>query len=477
MTSPNIVWIYCDELRTDALGCYGHPTIQPQTPHLDALAANGTLFEQCFCNAPVCVPSRVATLTGRYPEETGVYHNEGAWPGYQMPVDVVTFPQVFADNGYVTANFGKWHVPPEMNRWDVCDAEGAGMRDLFTIVGRDDPSLIVPEGVPTYLGGAFPADVPYPHTVLVDNALDWIAQAEQPFLARLSFLEPHTPVYPPPPFDTLYDPAAFRDHLTHPEATSAFEAAFAGVLNSGNLSPRQIQLAQAYYYGLVAWIDSQVGRVLDYLERAGLMDHTIIVFGADHGASLGEGGCWAKHTYAPHVHRVPQLIQWRDTLPTGVRRQDLTESLDLARTLFGLCEIEPPESFRGRDLFHEDPPEAIYATLGFGEGASRAFPNLKVGDYAVRTSQPGTTGWPRRACVRTADYRLDKNVRVNGHKPLPKEEDIALYDVRDDPLEVANVAGDPAYGTVRAHLTALLDAHVADAVESDLSQVYSAQGR
>lgn len=470
---PNIVWIYCDELRTDALGCYGHPVIRPQTPHLDSLAENGTLFEQNFCNAPVCVPSRVATLTARYPEETGVYHNEGAWRGYRMPVEVLTFPQVLAANGFATANFGKWHVPPEMNRWDVCNPEGGGMNDLFAIVGRDDPSVIMPKGVPTYLGGAFPANVPYPHTVLTDNALTWMAQADQPFLARLSFLEPHTPVFPPPPFDTLYDPEAFRDvvgqrhDFTPTETTSAFEAAFAGVLQPESLTPQEIRLAQAYYYGLVAWVDEQVGRVLRYLDEAELMDDTIIVFGADHGASLGESGCWAKHTYAPQVHRVPRLIQWRNTLPGGVRRTDLTQSLDLARTLFGLCGIEPPPTFRGRNLFRDDPPDAIYATLGFGEPASRAFPNLKVGAY------PETVGWPRRACVRTAGYRLDKNVRVNGRAPLPHEEDVALYDVRNDPLEITNVADAPAYAAIRSRLTAMLDAHVAGAVESDLRDVYT----
>ena len=475
MSKPNIVWIYCDELRTDALGCYGHPVIQPHTPHLDSLAENGTLFENCFCNSPVCVPSRVATLTGRFPEATGVYHNEGAWPGYRMPTEVTTFPQAFADNGYTTANFGKWHVPPEMNRWGVCDSGGSSMDDLFAIVGRDDPSLIVPAGVPTYLGGAFPAGVPYPHSRLVDNALAWMAQADRPFFARLSFLEPHTPVFTPPPFDTLYDPETFPDRSSVGDGptpvahTSAFERAFAAVLKADNLSAREIQLAQSYYYGLVAWIDGQVGRVLDYLERAGLMEDTIIVFDADHGASLGENGWWAKHIFAPQVHRVPRLIQWQDTLPAGVRREELSESLDLGRTLFGLCGIEAPNSFRGRDLFENAPPQAVYSTIGFGERPSRAFPNLRVGDY------PQTGGWPRRACIRTDGYRLDRTVRVNGREPAPEEIDVALFDVRKDPLERTNVAGDPAYQAVRSRLEALLDTHVADAVESDLHAVYQAQ--
>jgi arylsulfatase A-like enzyme len=466
MAKPNILWIYCDELRTDALGCYGHDTIQPKTPHIDSLAENGTLFEQCFCNSPVCVPSRVSTVSGRYPEETGVYHNEAAWPGYAMPTEVVTFPQVFAENGYVTANFGKWHVPPEMNRWDVCDPTGASMGDLLDIVGRDDESLIMPNGVPTYLGGAFPSGVEYPHNVLVDNAIAWMSQADQPFLARLSFLEPHTPVFPPPPFDALYDPAQFRGHLTSAEGASAFERQFAAVLDADTFSAQEIRLAQAYYYGLVAWVDSQVGRVRDFLNASGLMDNTILVFGADHGASMGEGGCWAKQIFAPQVHRVPRLIQWANTLPAGVRRRDVTEGLDLARTLFGLCGIEAPNSFRGRDLFADAAPSAVYATLGFGDRSSRTFPNLRTGSYSE------TVGWPRRACVRTTGYRLDKNVRVNGRTPSAEEQDVALFNVADDPQENHNLAGDPRYEAIQAELTQLLDTHIDGATESDMAAVY-----
>ena len=470
MTRPNIIWIYCDELRTDALGCYGHSEIEPQTPHIDTLAESGVLFEQCFCNSPVCVSSRVATLTGRYAEQTGVYHNEGAWAGYAMPTEVVTFPQVLAAHGYATANFGKWHVPPEINRWDVCDPAGASMGDLLEIVGRDHESLIMPDGVPTYLGGAFPADVAYPHTALADNALAWMAQVEGPFLARLSFLEPHTPVFPPPPFDTLYDPAAFRAVQTPAEGRSAFEQQHAAVLRAGTFTAHQVQMAQAYYYGLVAWVDSQVGRVLDYLDRAGLRENTILVFGADHGASMGEGGCWAKQIFAPQVHRVPRLIQWAGTLPAGERRAEITEGLDLARTLFGLCGVEAPESFGGRNLFEGPAPEAVIASIGVGDRRSRAFPNLGVGSFSE------TAGWPRRACIRTADHRLDMNVRVNGRAPGPGEADVFLADVRADPFETVNVADDPACADVREKLVGMLDAHVANAVESEIDHVYERRG-
>jgi arylsulfatase A-like enzyme len=111
---PDIIWIYCDELRTDALGCYGNTRIDPHTPNLDRLAQSGVRFTNNFCNAPVCVASRCSTLSGLYPEDTGVYNNEGAWPNFRLPRRLNTFPHVFAQNGYTTASFGKTHVPPEM---------------------------------------------------------------------------------------------------------------------------------------------------------------------------------------------------------------------------------------------------------------------------------------------------------------------------------------------------------------------------
>ena len=82
---PDIIWIYCDELRTDALACYGHPRLQLRTPNLDRLASSGVRFTNNFCNAPVCVASRYCTLTGLYPEDTGVYNNEGAWSNFRCP--------------------------------------------------------------------------------------------------------------------------------------------------------------------------------------------------------------------------------------------------------------------------------------------------------------------------------------------------------------------------------------------------------
>ena len=118
MARPNVVWIYCDELRTDALGCYGTPYAEMQTPHLDAIANSGSIFRNCYCNSPVCVSSRTSVLTGLYAEDTGVYHNEGFWSQYRMDEPLpITIPEVFAQKGYTTANFGKVHIPHQFEPW------------------------------------------------------------------------------------------------------------------------------------------------------------------------------------------------------------------------------------------------------------------------------------------------------------------------------------------------------------------------
>jgi len=197
---PNIIWIYCDELRTDALGCYGHPQLQLHTPHIDRLAAEGTIFTNHFCNSPVCVSSRVCVLTGLHPERSGVYNNEGAWKDFRLPLPLETFPELFGSNGYRTANFGKIHLPRQMmpegdtprKIFQHHNGEGGGMA-IFQHLGEERVQMIrSPAGGMN--GGIFPDDEPYPPDKVVDNTLQWLADVDEPYFVRVSILQPHTPV-------------------------------------------------------------------------------------------------------------------------------------------------------------------------------------------------------------------------------------------------------------------------------------------
>lgn len=462
---PDIIWIYCDELRADALGCYGNPRLQPHTPNLDRLASGGVRFTNNFCNSPVCVSSRCCALSGLYPEDTGIYNNEGAWKNFRLPRRFLTFPRVFADNGYSTANFGKIHVArgmypgecPEEEIFQFHDGSGGEM-GFWKHLGELGVKMIrSPNGGMN--GGVFPDNVPYPPDVVTENALRWIDKTESPFLARISILQPHTPVLPSEKYVRLFegqDPGLPECSL---ENLSAFERRVAAVHGLERMPPEDLRAARLHYYALVAWIDDQVGRVLDYLQKNKRLNRTVVVFCADHGNPLGDSGGFEKHTFTPTVHRVPLLVSWPGTVESGQTRDDICDSLDIGKTLFAMAGIDAPDQFKGRDLFADPAPDAIYSTIGFGQTDSRMGPNAGRGEWY------GGRGWPRRSCIRTSRFRFDKNMLIDGEKPERDDEDVFLADVVADPDEMTNLAGDPQYSELIDKFSAALDRHAEGAVE------------
>lgn len=468
---PNVIWIMGDEFRTDSLSCYGTPFPEVRTPNIDRIAETGVRFANCFCNSPICVPSRTSEMTATPPEETGVYGNEGSWLSFPYDRDLITFPEHFARNGYRTLNFGKTHLPVALKPWQFDDHTGA---DLKTFYEGTDPALrddeVYTPTLKAAIGGIFNGPAEFPGEKVTRRAVEWIrdqARDGAPFLTRISYLQPHSPVVPPRPYVGMYD------HLPWPTTidgspASEFERQFVKALRADALTPEQHRRVQSDYHALVRWLDDQVGAILGALEAGRLLEDTIIVLEADHGVSLGERGRLQKHTFAPEVHRVPRIISWPGALPEGQVRGDLAQSLDLARTLCGLCGIEPAATFHGRDLFAAGaPPEAVFSTIGFGERESRALPNQVVGTW----SDGG--GWPRRACIRTARYRLDMTVRRNGARVGADEEDIFLADCALDPLETENRAAQPHYAEVLAQLRATLRQHVERGHETAWVPTYS----
>jgi choline-sulfatase len=473
---PNIVWIMGDEFRTDALSCYGTPFPEVVTPHMDRIAAAGVRFANCYCNSPICVPARTSFMTATLPETNGVYGNEGSWVSFPWDRDLVTLPEVFAAAGYRTLNFGKTHLPVALDPWQIDEHDGA---DLGNFYAGTDPDLrgdeIYTPALKAAIGGTFRGPAEFPGNRVTRNAVRWLreeAAAGGPFLLGVGYLQPHSPVLPPPPYAGLYDALPWPEGMGEAPPGSDYERAFAAALRTDALSPAEFRRIHADYHGLVRWLDDQVGAVLDALDASGLADNTIVVLEADHGVSLGERGRLQKHTFFPEVQRIPRLIAWPGRLPAGQVRADLAQSLDLARTLCGLAGIEPAATFEGRDLFGPGPaPEMIFSTIGFGERESHALPNQVVGTWS------DGTGWPRRSCVRTARYRLDMTVRRNGAPVPPGEEDPYLADLAVDPFEAVNRAGDPLYAEVLDGLRTALRAHAATAHEPASVPIYSDRER
>ncbi|MEV6037724.1 sulfatase-like hydrolase/transferase [Nonomuraea sp. NPDC052116] len=461
MNRPNVLWLYCDELRADALGCYATAGgLSPRTPAVDALAAGGVVFERCYTTSPVCVPSRTSALTGLLPERTGVYHNEAASPGFPLPEGLITFPEVFAASGYATASFGKEHIPPALTPWQLDDHAGAGMRDPLD--GCDERSLVRTPGLRFVVGGRHPGDDYRPDEV-ARRAVDWMRRASGPFLLRASFLQPHTPVVPPRRWARLFEPGAQPGRaLDRGPGDSRFERRF-GELNNGRwMAESDLRRAQADYLASVAWVDEQIGLLLGALDELGLTGETVVVLTSDHGAHLGEGGAFGKHTFAPQSHRVPLVVRRPGHLAPA-RRGDLAQSLDLGPTLLGLAGLALPAKTDGRDLFADPAPGHVTATIGYGDPASRAFPNRDAGTWY------GGRGWPRRTCVRTPRYRLDATVRLDGRPATPDEEDVFLADSHADPAELRNLADDPTCADVRGTLLGHVRALARSAVEAHIS--------
>lgn len=265
---PNILWIYCDELRPDGLGCCEMrdcPDFPRHTPHLDRMAADGTRYTRHYCNSPICTPSRACILTGNYCEQHGVYGNEGYWPGFRSPVKLPTLYEHFTANGYDTANFGKVHFPRDWPQWPH-DEQAGGEMNFWAPLGEEGVEMIRKLGrngrKGGMVGGCYPDSEPYPPRQVVDNAMQWLnaRDASRPWLARLSILQPHTPVLPPAAFRHLYDDIPWPRKQSVPPGVSTYQKLFAEMQGYEAFPPELMAQAARDYYALCAWVDSEVGR-------------------------------------------------------------------------------------------------------------------------------------------------------------------------------------------------------------------------
>lgn len=457
--TPNVLWIMADELRTDALSCYGTPHPSISTPNIDRIAADGVLFEQAYTTSPVCVPARYAMLSGISPLSSGVLNNEGYGP--EGADDVEMFPDMLAAAGWTTRNYGKEHLPRGRAPWQKHDPTGSSMPDLRRVADDRGVDLVRSPGIGHILSGVLPEGTETGGEAITRSVSDELRRADGPMLLRASYLQPHKPLIVPEPWATMYDDVTFDVAASPAEETSEFEQEWGRLTRGSDLDENGRQLSFRRYHGAVAWLDVQVGQILQALDESGRRESTIIVFTTDHGASLGEHGILAKHTFAPESHRVPLIISWPEKLAAGMRRSDLATSEDVATTILGLVGVEPPHGVTGRDLFNAPAPDVILSAIGYGEPGSRAFPHRDEGAW-----EDGR-GWPQRVCARTTRYRLDLTTRRAGER-VHTDEDVFLTDRLRDPSERTDLSSRSEYRDVRTELESIVYA-AADAIPRPLA--------
>ncbi len=437
---PNVLFIIADDLNR-SLPCYGHPIVQ--TPNVDRLAARAVRFDRAYCQYPVCSPSRVSFLSGRRPEQTRMFGNEDAsrTPSLQ---DAVFLPEYFRQQGYFTARVGKvFHIGRDVPEcWDVTE-EGTpdgkviyqpqepqklGLADSITAEGQLDGDT--GEGGHWYTLEAVEDKLIDPNTARrVSELIERGNQGGKPFFVACGFRRPHLPWMVPSEFFELYAPATVplpvRGDVPRPGGDPQQPAA----------SDDSRRASLRAYFACISFMDRQLGRVLDTLDRLELWDNTIVMLIGDNGYHLGtRGGYWGKGTPFEESCGVPLLIAAPGKArATSCRR--VVEYVDFYPTLVDLCGLPPRRDLEGRSLRPLlDNPTAPWEHAAFSIGAR----NNEPAWLAVSTD--------RFRYVEYADAR---------RRP-------ELYDIQADPREWTDLAGQAEHAERLAKMRKLAAEHQAE---------------
>jgi len=498
---PNVLFIALDDLGP-YLNCYGKSEII--SPNIDRLAARGLLFNRAYSQQAICNASRASLMTGLRPDSTGVYdllhHFREKVPG------VVTLPEYFKQEGYFTQALGKiyhaafartgsespnglrlddpqsWSVPEWRTnpRYYFTPAGVAEARRVFAEKMMKSGEL--PDDWVNYLVRGYATEAPdVADNVLQDGDLtdraiktlhelkrDQVAKG-RPFFLGVGFLKPHMPFIAPKKYWDLYDrtkiaiadnnypprdapPIALQVHWNEARAQS-------DVPDDGAISPEQSRELRHGYYACVSFVDAQIGRLMDELDRLGLSENTIIVLWGDHGYSLGENSIWAKCTNFESSVRSPLIISAPRSRAAGRKTDALVEFVDIYPTLCELAGLPEPGKVEGTSmapLF--DQPDRPWKSAAFSQYYRRAIPQYRVIPLAIANPE-GYSEYPKDATMgysmRTDRYRFTIWQSVGNPERIIGVE---LYDHVTDPAENLNVAKLPENAALVQDLTRQLRA-------------------
>lgn len=480
MTRPNILLITSDQQHWNTLGAV-NPDIR--TPHLDRLAAQGTLFSRAYCPNPTCTPTRASVLTGKYPSQ------HGAWTlGTRLPESEPTLGGYLQSAGYRTGLVGKAHFQPLRSTEEHVSLEAyPTLQDLDfwknfhgPYYGFEHVELARNHTSEAHVGqhyalwlqercgddwrryfraptGTLPDEAE--HTWAIPEELHynaWIAERttalidehrrrDEPFFLWASFFDPHPPYLVPEPWDRMYDPqqldvpeGSAGEHDRNPPhfgLTQRQDPDFSPWRETGHYlhglhshlrPPEERRRLVATYYGMVSMLDEYVGVILDRLEEQGLAENTIVVFTTDHGHFFGQHGLQAKGPFHyEDLLRVPLIARWPGRVPAGAVSPALQSLVDLAPTLLGLAGLEVPPDMTGVDQ----------RRVWSGEATS-------LRDHVLCEFHHEPTTVQLRTYV---DERYKLTVYY-------RREYGELFDLRDDPGETHNRWDDPDFAQLKSDL-------------------------
>ena len=426
----NIIVITTDDQARWSLGCYGNK--ESKTPHMDRLAKDGARFLNAFTATPVCSPSRVSFLTGKYGTQVGITDwitPKEAQGGLGIPKDAITWMSVLQQAGYRTGLIGKWHLGalPQFH------PTKNGFNHFMGFLGGGNtpmnPTLEI-DGKEEKLKGSLP-------DLLTDNAIDFVKKnKDRPFALMLHFREPHAPYAPTPDVDA----APFKDlDPTVPDFPK--------------LNVKRAKQLTREYYASVHSVDRNLGRLLEILDQLGLRENTIILFTSDHGYMIGHHGLWHKGNAAwlvegrekerrpnmfDHALQVPLLVRWPGVVKPNTEVKELVSNIDTFASVLGLLDVPSPRNYRdhGMDfstLLRPGGPKIAWRTAVFAQ-----YDPHNGLDAAMRS-------------IRTERWHLVRQYKKNGQ---PDE----LFDLASDPEERRNLYDVAVLGATREELQMKLTA-------------------
>lgn len=479
---PNIVFIFSDDHALQAISSYGGrlKEIAP-TPNIDRLAKEGAIFENSFCANSICGPSRACILTGKHSHINGFKHNSNNFDGSQW-----TFPKALQKAGYQTAVVGKWHLrtlPTGFDYWEVLPGQGSYYNPDFRTM---------PEGKIKRTQG-YCTDVVTEKALKWLDKRD----KSKPFMLMCQHKAPHRnwaaaprhlnlfkdTVFPEP--DTLFDDYSGRaEALKQNEMTLArhFSWGHDCKLTGKNIFPKRfpngtngeydrmtdkqklawdkryeipnakllVQLDQGMsdkeltswkyqrymrdYLSTIRAVDESVATVLDYLDKNGLAENTIVIYSSDQGFYLGEHGWYDKRWMYEQSLKMPFLIRWPGVIKPGSRSKTMIQNIDYAPTFLELAGAEIPKAIQGKSLV------PVFKKSGEKPAGWRD------SIYYAYWENPGIHNVPRHDGVRNQRYKIFY---------LPQSKEWQLYDLEKDPKEMNSVHDEPDYADVLAEMKEL----------------------
>ena len=461
---PNIIFMMSDDHASHAMSCYGSRI--NRTPNLDRIAEDGMRFDNCFCTNSICTPSRATILSGTYN-----HVNEVTTLATPMDNSLLTFPKLLQQAGYQTAIFGKWHLgtgpdhcPTGFDAWTVLPGQGVYHNPTFIFQG--------PEGGTRRTVSGYVTDL------ITDMSLEWLEERDrdQPFCLLVHHKAPHRPWVSDEAHAAMY----LNEEIPEPETlfddyanrASAAEAAEMRVgvhmrpidlkceIPSGMTEREMRRWAyQRYikeYLRVIASVDDNTGRLLDYLDEEGLTEDTIVIYTSDQGFFLGDHGWYDKRFMYEESLRMPFIVRYPREVEAASTNDDIVLNVDFPALFLDLAGVDAPDAFQGRsfrDLLHGETPTDWRQAMYYRYWMHKAHHNVYA-HYGVRTK--------RHKLI----YYYSDALGQAGAVDETYEPEWELFDLETDPYELNSVYDHPAYaGTVETLKDTLhtLQAEVGDA--------------